>query len=316
MCQQAIPHSVKRNTLIALIGPTGVGKTDLSLELAQHCHCSIVSADSRQIFSGISIGTAAPTPEQLQQVKHYFVHTLPLDGYYSAARYADEALSLLDTTLYPQNPVALLSGGSMMYVDAVCNGIDDIPTITTDTRQMLQQRYAEVGIDALRDELRLLDPTYYAKADLKNPKRIVHALEVCYQTGRPFSSFHTAAKVERPFNIIKIGLNRERSELFQRINTRVDLMMQQGLLDEARRVYPMRHLNSLNTVGYKEMFAYIDGLCTLDEAVEKIKKNTRVYAKKQLTWFKRDADIHWFHPDEREKVIDFIDARLSDVPNT
>ena len=316
MCRQAIPHSVKRNTLIALIGPTGVGKTDLSLELAQHCHCSIVSADSRQIFSGISIGTAAPTPEQLQQVKHYFVHTLPLDGYYSAARYADEALALLDATLFPQNPVALLSGGSMMYVDAVCNGIDDIPTITTDTRQMLQQRYAEVGIDALRDELRLLDPTYYAKADLKNPKRIVHALEVCYQTGRPFSSFHTAAKVERPFNIIKIGLNRERSELFQRINTRVDLMMQQGLLDEARRVYPMRHLNSLNTVGYKEMFAYIDGLCTLDEAVEKIKKNTRVYAKKQLTWFKRDADIHWFHPDEREKVIDFIDARLSDVPNT
>jgi tRNA dimethylallyltransferase len=316
MCRQAIPHSVKRNTLIALIGPTGVGKTDLSLELAQHCHCSIVSADSRQIFSGISIGTAAPTPEQLQQVKHYFVHTLPLDGYYSAARYADEALALLDTTLFPQNPVALLSGGSMMYVDAVCNGIDDIPTITTDTRQMLQQRYAEVGIDALRDELRLLDPTYYAKADLKNPKRIVHALEVCYQTGRPFSSFHTAAKVERPFNIIKIGLNRERSELFQRINTRVDLMMQQGLLDEARRVYPMRHLNSLNTVGYKEMFAYIDGLCTLDEAVEKIKKNTRVYAKKQLTWFKRDADIHWFHPDERRQVIDFIDARLSDVPNT
>ncbi len=308
--------SVKRNTLIALIGPTGVGKTDLSLELAQHCHCSIVSADSRQIFSGISIGTAAPTPEQLRQVRHYFVHTLPLDGYYSAARYADEALSLLGSTLFPQNPVALLSGGSMMYVDAVCNGIDDIPTITSDTRQMLQQRYAEAGIDALRDELRLLDPAYYARADLKNPKRIVHALEVCYQTGRPFSSFHTAAKAERPFNIIKIGLNRERAELFRRINSRVDLMMQQGLLDEARRVYPMRHLNSLNTVGYKELFAHIDGLCTLDEAVEKIKKNTRVYAKKQLTWFKRDADIHWFHPDERGQITGFIDAHLPDVPNT
>ncbi len=308
--------SVKRNTLIALIGPTGVGKTDLSLELAQHCHCSIVSADSRQIFSGISIGTAAPTPEQLRQVRHYFVHTLPLDGYYSAARYADEALSLLGSTLFPQNPVALLSGGSMMYVDAVCNGIDDIPTITSDTRQMLQQRYAEAGIDALRDELRLLDPAYYARADLKNPKRIVHALEVCYQTGRPFSSFHTAAKAERPFNIIKIGLNRERAELFRRINSRVDLMMQQGLLDEARRVYPMRHLNSLNTVGYKELFAHFDGLCTLDEAVEKIKKNTRVYAKKQLTWFKRDADIHWFHPDERGQIIGFIDAHLPDVPNT
>ncbi len=307
---------MKRNTLIALIGPTGVGKTDLSLELARRYRCGIVSADSRQIFSGISIGTAAPAPEQLQQVRHYFVHTLPLDGYYSAARYADEALALLDSTLFPRNPVALLAGGSMMYVDAVCNGIDDIPTITPDTRLMLQQRYAEAGIEALRDELRLLDPAYYARADLKNPKRIVHALEVCYQTGRPFSSFHTAAKAERPFNIIKIGLNRERTELFRRINSRVDLMMQQGLLDEARRVYPMRHLNSLNTVGYKELFAHIDGLCTLDEAVEKIKKNTRVYAKKQLTWFKRDADIRWFYPDEREQITGFIEARLSGVPNT
>ncbi len=316
MRRQAIPHSVKRNTLIALVGPTGVGKTDLSLELAQRYRCSIVSADSRQIFSGISIGTAAPTPEQLRQVRHYFVHTLPLDGYYSAARYADEALSLLSSTLFPRNPVALLSGGSMMYVDAVCNGIDDIPTITPDTRLMLQRRYAEVGIDALRDELRLLDPTYYAKADLKNPKRIVHALEVCYQTGRPFSSFHTATKVERPFNIIKIGLNRERAELFRRINSRVDLMMQQGLLDEARRVYPMRHLNSLNTVGYKELFAHINGLYTLDEAIEKIKKNTRVYAKKQLTWFRRDDAIRWFHPDEREQILAFIDTLLSAVPNT
>ena len=292
------------------MGPTAVGKTDISLELAEQLHTSIISADSRQLYADLKIGTAAPTPEQLSRVQHYFVGTLQLPDYYSAAQYAEEVLALLDT-LFQQQDVALLTGGSMMYIDAVCQGMDDIPTVDADTRAIVWQRYEEVGLEGIQRELKMLDPEYYAIVDLKNHKRIIHALEICYMTGKTFTSFRQRKTAERPFNIIKIGLNRERSELFSRINLRVDQMMQEGMLEEARKVYPYRHLNSLNTVGYKELFKYLDGEWTLEEAVEKIKRNTRIYAKKQLTWFKKDMSIRWFHPDQRTDIISYINTQLN-----
>ena len=292
-------------TLVVLLGPTAVGKTELSLELAEMLHSDIISADSRQLYADLKIGTAAPTPAQLARVKHHFVGTLQLSDYYSAAQYADEVLALLDT-LFQTNNVALMTGGSMMYIDAVCQGIDDIPTVDAETREMMWKRYDEVGLEGLQRELKMLDPEYYAIVDLKNYKRIVHALEICYMTGQPFSSFRKRKTTERPFNIVKIGLNRERSELFNRIGLRVDQMMAEGMLEEARSVYPYRQLNSLNTVGYKELFKYFDGEWSLSEAVEKIKRNTRVYAKKQLTWFKKDASIQWFHPDQKQEIFDVV----------
>lgn len=292
------------------MGPTAVGKTDISLELAEQLHTSIISADSRQLYADLKIGTAAPTPEQLSRVQHYFVGTLQLSDYYSAAQYAEEVLALLDN-LFQQQDVALLTGGSMMYIDAVCQGMDDIPTVDADTRAMVWQRYEEVGLEGIQRELKMLDPEYYAIVDLKNHKRIIHALEICYMTGKTFTSFRQRKTAVRPFNIIKIGLNRERSELFSRINLRVDQMMQEGMLEEARKVYPYRHLNSLNTVGYKELFKYLDGEWTLEEAVEKIKRNTRIYAKKQLTWFKKDMSIRWFHPDQRTDIISYINTQLN-----
>lgn len=296
-------------TLVVLLGPTAVGKTDISLELAEQLHTSIISADSRQLYADLKIGTAAPTPEQLARVQHYFVGTLQLSDYYSAARYTDEVLALLNT-LFQQQDVALLTGGSMMYIDAVCQGMDDIPTVDADTRAMMWQRYEEVGLEGIQRELKMLDPEYYAIVDLKNHKRIIHALEIYYMTGKTFTSFRQRKQAERPFNIIKIGLNRERDELFNRINQRVDQMMQEGMLEEAKKVYPYRHLNSLNTVGYKELFKYLDGEWTLEEAVEKIKRNTRIYAKKQLTWFKKDMSIRWFHPNQRTDIISYINTQL------
>lgn len=284
-------------TLIVLVGPTGIGKTDLSLRLAEHFACPILNADSRQLYRDIPIGTAAPTAEELQRVRHHFVGLLGLDAYYSAAKYEEEALRVLQDEFAKTN-VCLLSGGSMMYVDAVCNGIDDIPTIDDETRTLLKERYATEGLSPLVAELRLLDPEYYAVCDLRNPKRVVHALEICYMTGRTFTSFRRGRKAERPFRIVKIGLERPREELFARINSRVDVMVENGLLDEAKRVLPFRAYNSLNTVGFKELFQWLDGEWTLDFALEKIRRNTRVYAKKQMTWFKKDEAIRWFHPDD------------------
>ena len=283
-------------TLVVLLGPTAVGKTELSLSLAKLLSSPIISADSRQIYKTLSIGTAAPTEEQLREVKHYFVHQLELDEYYSAAQFESDVLSLLKEH-FETHDYALMSGGSMMYIDAVCKGIDDIPTIGDDVREMLRERLAQEGLEALKAELRIIDPEYYTIADLKNPKRIVHALEIYYQSGIPFSRLRTNTQKERPFRIVKIGLTRSRELLFQRINQRVDEMMQQGLMDEVRSVYPLRHLNSLNTVGYKELFKVLDGEWELSMAVERIKKNTRVYAKKQITWFKHDTDIHWLNLD-------------------
>lgn len=287
----------EKPTLIVLLGPTGIGKTDLSLSIATALDCEIISADSRQLYRDMQIGTAAPTAEQLQTVPHHFVGTLGLEEYYSAAQYETDVLNFLSTA-FLQHDKMLLTGGSMMYIDAVCDGIDDIPTISTEVREKVMQKYKTEGLEILCEELRSLDPQHYAEVDLKNPRRVIHAIEVCYMTGNTFSSFRTRTRKERPFHILKIGLQREREELFNRINDRVDAMIEGGLVEEARRLYSYRHLNALNTVGYKELFAYFDGEMDLSVAIEKIKKNTRVYAKKQMTWFKKDTDIHWFHPDK------------------
>lgn len=291
--------------LVVILGPTGVGKTELCLQIAEHLKTPIINADSRQIFAELPIGTAAPTPEQQQRVKHYFVGNHHLQDYYSASMFEQDTLSLLDT-LFASHDVALMSGGSMMYIDAVCNGIDDLPTVDEGTRTMMKQRLANEGLPALVEELHRLDPEHWTVVDRNNPRRVVHALEICVMTGKPYSSFLSHQKRKRPFNIIKIGLNRPREELYARINQRVLDMMDQGLEDEARRVYPLRHLNALNTVGYKELFAYFDGLIPREEAIRQIQSNTRRYMRKQLTWFKRDASIQWFSPDKIEEIINYI----------
>lgn len=291
-------------TLYVLLGPTAVGKTELALQIADKLGSPILNCDSRQIYRGMEIGTAAPTAEQ-QRVKHYFVGTHDIGSYYSAAQYEQDVLSLMER-LKSSHQSLLLTGGSMMYLDAVCNGIDDIPSVDAEVRETLRERLMNGGIDEMRNELRLLDSEYYYSADTRNPKRVVHALEVCYTTGRPYSSFLTKERKQRSFHIVKIGLNRERKELFERINSRVDAMMDAGLLDEARRLYPFRHENALNTVGYKELFRYLDGEWELPFAVEKIKKNTRDYAKKQMTWFAHDNEIQWFHPDQKEEIFQII----------
>ena len=292
-------------TLIVITGPTAVGKTQLCLDIARHFGIPIINADSRQIYKELSIGTAKPSAEEQQTVKHYFVGTLSLQDYYSASLFESQVMNLLDM-LFKTSDYALMAGGSMMYIDAVCDGIDDIPTIDNDTRATMKQRLADEGLEKLCEELQRLDPEYYEIVDRQNPKRVVHALEICTMTGRTYTSFRKREKKERPFHIVKIGLNREREELYNRINTRVDMMMQQGLLQEAEKLYPLRDLNALNTVGYKEMFEYINGHWPLDEAVERIKGNTRRYARKQLTWYKKDPHIRWFHPNQKKDIIDYI----------
>lgn len=298
---------MKNKTLIVLIGPTGVGKTDLSIKIAEKYNSPIISADSRQLYSELKIGTAAPSEEYLRKIKHYFVGTLKLTDYYSAAQYESEVINLLNELFYT-NDTILLTGGSMMYIDAICKGIDDIPTVDNDTRQMMMYKYEKDGLERLCAELKLLDPEYYSIVDLKNPKRVIHALEICYMTGKTYTSFRTGNKKERPFRIIKIGLNRDREELYERINKRVDIMINDGLIDEVRSVYQYKNLNSLNTVGYKEIIQYLDGNWTLDHAIEKIKQNSRIYSRKQMTWFKRDNEIKWFHPDRENEIMEYIEA--------
>ena len=297
-------------TLIVITGPTAVGKTALCLDVAKHFHIPIINADSRQIFRELKIGTAPPTEAQMQQVHHDFVGILGLDDYYSASLFEQQVLELLGRQ-FLSSDYALMAGGSMMYIDAVCDGIDDIPTIDDQTRTMMKQRLADEGLEALCEELRQRDPEYYEIVDRQNPRRVVHALEICLMTGKTYTSFRKREKRQRPFNIIKIGLNRPREELYERINRRVDQMMADGLLEEAKALYPKRHLNALNTVGYKELFDYIDGRWPLEEAVERIKGNTRRYARKQLTWFKKDESIRWFHPDETETIIKYICGKKS-----
>lgn len=293
-------------TLVVLLGPTAVGKTELSLKLAEHLKSPIISADSRQLYSELKIGTAAPTPEQLARVKHYFIGTLHLTDYYSAAQYEQDALSEMER-LFQEHDKLLMTGGSMMYIDAVIKGIDDIPTVDEETRQMVKEHFEKDGLDVLAAELKMLDPEYYQIVDLKNHKRVVHALEICYMTGKTFTSFRKAEIKKRPFKILLIGLQRPREELFRRIGLRVDQMMAGGLLEEVKSVQLYRELNALNTVGYKEILKYLDGEWPLDMAVEKIKRNTRIYAKKQMTWFKKNENIKWFNPDDSEAIIEYID---------
>lgn len=284
------------------MGPTGVGKTAAAIEVAQQLGCDIINADSRQVFKGIPIGTAAPTPEDQALVQHHFVQFKELDEYYSAAQFEADVMTLLPS-LFKQGDYVVMCGGSMMYVDAVCRGIDQIPDISDEVRQAVKQEWQEQGLESLLKELQRLDPIYYEQVDRLNPKRVVHAIEVCRQAGVPYSSLRTGQAKPRPFDIIKIGLNIERDLLFDRINRRVDAMIEQGLEIEAHSVYHLRHLNSLNTVGYKELFAWFDGTMDHHTAIERIKKNTRVYAKKQLTWFKRDPDITWCTPHDCFETI-------------
>ena len=296
--------------LIVIVGPTGVGKTELCLQIAEHLNIPIVNADSRQIFSEIPIGTAAPTPEQQQRVKHYFVGNHHLDDYYSASLFEEDVMQLLTDNLFNTSDVALMSGGSMMYIDAVCNGIDDIPTIDDNTREWMKQRLETEGLPRLVEELKLLDSEHWKIVDRNNPRRVVHALEICHMTGKTYTSFRQNAKKQRPFDIIKIGLNRDREELYNRINARVLQMFDEGLVDEALAVYDKRGLNSLNTVGYKETFVYLDGLITIDQCIFNIQSNSRRYCRKQQTWFKRDKNIMWFHPDNIKEIINYIDNQL------
>lgn len=296
--------------LVVITGPTAVGKTTLTLRLANHYHTPIVNADSRQMFRQIPVGTAAPTADEQVRAKHYFVGVLNLEQYYSASNYETDALNVI-SGIHQANDIAIISGGSMMYIDAVCNGIDDIPTVNEQVREEVKRCYAERGLPPLLEYLKQADPKHYEEVDRHNPRRVMHAVEICVQTGKPYSSFRTGERKQRPFGIIKIGVNRPREELYQRINQRVDLMMEQGMMEEAKRCYPMRHLNALNTVGYKELFQYMDGGWTLETAVEHIKSNTRRYARKQLTWFKRDPEMHWFHPDDHEAIIAHIDRQMN-----
>lgn len=293
-------------TLLVLLGPTGVGKTELSLRLAERLGSPILSADSRQIYRGMPIGTAAPTAADRARIMHYFVDLLdPAEGY-NAARYEADALALLEQ-LFPSHPAVLVTGGSMMYLDALCHGIDDIPTVPPDIRAAVLADYERSGLPALLAELQQVDPVHYAEVDRRNPRRVIHAVEICRTAGRPYSDFRTRTPKQRPFRIIKIGLIRPRDELFRRIDLRVDRMMADGLLAEARALYPRRHLNALNTVGYKELFQHFDGLLTLSEAVARIKRNTRIYARKQQTWFRRDPSITWFHPDNAMALFRFLE---------
>lgn len=294
-----------KKSLIVLVGPTGVGKTETSLALAEHFHAPILNADSRQIYKGMTVGTAAPTLEERSRAEHHFVQFLNPGDYYSAAQFELDAMALLED-LFQKHDYVLLSGGSMMYIDAVCHGIDDIPTVDDVTRKMMLERYGKEGLEPLVQELRVLDPEYYQIVDLKNPKRVIHALEICYMTGKTYSSFRTNTKKQRPFHIVKVGLRREREVLYDRINRRVTKMIQEGLEEEVKALLPFRNTNSLNTVGYKEMFAYFDGKMSLEEAADKIRQNSRIYSRKQMTWFKRDNQIKWFEPEQLGDIIAYI----------
>lgn len=297
-------------TLVVVLGPTGVGKTELCLNIAKHLKSPIINADSRQIFAEMPIGTAAPTKEQQREVLHYFVGNHNITDYYSAAMFEEDAINTIDKLFKDGHNSILMSGGSMMYIDAVCKGIDDIPTIDESTREKLKIEFERDGLDKLVDKLKVLDPEHWLIVDKKNPRRVIHALEICMMTGKTYTSFRRNTNKKRPFNILKIGLNRDREELYERINKRVLNMIDEGLVNEVLQLYNFRNLNALNTVGYKEVFDYLDGLLTLDEATRQIQSNSRRYMRKQLTWFKRDESIKWFNPNNVEEILKYIDKNV------
>jgi tRNA dimethylallyltransferase len=301
------------STLIVLTGPTGIGKTDLALKMAMHYETDIISADSRQMYKEMMIGTAVPSTAELDRVRHHFIQTISIHDNYNAGKFELEVIALL-SGLFITKPVVIMAGGSMLYIDAVCKGIDDLPTVDPGVRESLISRFEKEGLESLRFELKKLDPVYYRQVDLHNPKRLLHALEMCIMSGKPYSQLRTAPHKERPFRIIKIGLRAERQVIYDRINQRVDHMVVLGLEEEARQLYPFRSVNALNTVGYKEWFDFFDGKTGKEETIENIKSNSRRYARKQLTWFRKDPDMHWFDILETEKVIPYIEEQLEITP--
>ena len=298
-----------KKTLLVLLGPTGVGKTEISLQMSEHFECPIISSDSRQFFRELKIGTATPNSTQLNRAKHFFIGSHSILNEYNAGQYELDVIQLLGD-LFKVHDVVMLVGGSMMYIDAVCNGIDDIPTIDSETRNYWLKQYADNGLEHIQNELQSIDPIHYEQVDKQNAKRILHALEICSMTGKPYSDLRKGKRKKRNFEILKLGLTRPRPELYERINARVDDMMDEGLLDEAKQFYEFRHLNTLNTVGYKEIYEYMDGAWTLDFAVNMIKQDTRRYAKRQMSWFNRDKEINWFHPDQKDEIISFVDKNI------
>ena len=305
-----IMAEIKKKVLIVVVGPTGVGKTKLNIALARHYGTDVINADSRQMFKELKIGTEAPTTEEMCGVHHYFVGNLSVRDYYSASRFETDVLELLEK-IFEGSDIALMSGGSMMYIDAVCDGIDDIPTVDNTTREEVKRMLNEQGLDVLVEKLKKLDPEHWAEVDKKNWRRVCHALEICLMTGKTYSSFRKKEQKMRAFEIIKIGLNRPREEMYERINERVWAMVDAGLEAEARRMYSFRTLNALNTVGYKEIFSFFDGEISEDEAIRQIQSNTRRYMRKQLTWLKRDDRIKWFEPEDEGAIINYIDRCIA-----
>jgi tRNA dimethylallyltransferase len=297
------------NILIVLLGPTGVGKTDISIDIARHLGCDIISADSRQFYREMKIGTAVPSEKQLSEIRHHFIRFISVKEYYSSSLFERDVLGLLPGLFTGKN-IVLMTGGSGMYIDAVCDGTDDIPDIDPDVREKINKKYEEEGIEGLRMALKLFDPVHYEKVDLKNHKRIIRALEICETTGHPYSSFLTKQKRDRDFEVLKIGLKRTRDMLYSRINLRVDQMIEAGLEEEARSLYELRHLNALNSVGYKEFFDYFEGKIRREKAIELIKRNSRRFAKRQMTWWGKDKSITWFDAGKPEQIIDFVESRI------
>ena len=304
------PYPITNKTLIVIAGPTASGKTAFAIKMAKALDTVILSADSRQFYKEMSIGTAAPTEEELSQAKHYFVHHISIEDKYDVADYERDAITLLDE-LFKTHDAVIMTGGSGLFIDAVCNGIDAMPDVTPEIREKVQRLYNEGGLKALQDEVQRLDPEYYNVVDLQNPRRLQRALEVCYQTGQSFSSFRSGNSVQRDFAIKKYAILWDRQQLIERIDKRVDMMMEQGLLEEAKVLYPKRHLNALNTVGYKELFAYFDGDCTLAEAVEQIKIHTRQYAKRQMTWLRKDTGYLWIMPEDFDNTVSALQQALA-----
>ena len=304
------PYPTNKKTLVVIAGPTASGKTAFAIELAKALNTVILSADSRQFYKEMSIGTAAPTEEELSQAKHYFVHHISIEDKYDVADYERDALQLLDE-LFKTHDAVIMTGGSGLFIDAVCNGIDVMPDVDPGIREKVQKLLDEGGLKVLQDEVECLDPEYFAIVDQQNPRRLQRALEVCYQTGLPFSSFRSGNTVQRDFDIKKYALLWDRQQLIERIDKRVDMMMEQGLLAEAKALYPKRHLNALNTVGYKELFAYFDGQCTLEEAVEQIKIHTRQYAKRQMTWLRKDNSYSWIMPEDFDSTVSVLRQEMT-----
>jgi tRNA dimethylallyltransferase len=298
-----------KKTLVVLGGPTAVGKTRCGIEIARHLNTEIVSADSRQIYRGTTIGTAVPSPEQLKAVRHHFIHTVPLEETYNASKYEQEVLELLEK-LFKTYDQVMMVGGSGLYIHAVCEGIDELPSPDPSLRADLLQRLEKKGLGSLREELKRVDPVSHERIDVENPMRVMKALEVSLQTGRPYSGFLSDQAKPRPFNILRIALDMERERLYRRINERVDRMMEMGLLEEVKRLQPYRDRNALKSVGYRELLEYLDGRTTVEEAVDRIKSNTRKFARKQLTWFRKNDRYHWFHPDDVGMIIQFIEEQL------